>query len=221
MSGKILLILINLTLSVSAGAQTSASAKQAVPIATTVCKILEKPDAFNNKLVKVRGYFTGNFEYSMLASESCSDAIWFALADSSGPPGLWATVNGNGAPGERGSDGHWKKPIEVMLLRDSNFEEFENYLAESTKVKPGGLCEPDCHIYRVTATFIGRIDGVSKEIHAAHLRRSSSGSPDFKGFGQMGLFDAQIVVQSVEGVEAVELSHVGKKATLPVTPPSE
>jgi hypothetical protein len=221
MNGKIVLMLLVLALSVSAQAQTTPSVKQPTPIATTVCKILENPAAFNNKLVKARGYFTGNFEYSMLASESCSDAIWFALADSSGPPGLLAYVNGNGAPGERGSDGHWKKPMEVRLVRDSNFEKFENYLAESTKLQPGGICGRDCHIYRVTATFIGRIDGVSKEVHAAHLRRPSSAPPDFKGFGQMGLFDAQIVVQSVEDVEAVELSHAGKKATAPVAPPSE
>jgi hypothetical protein len=63
---------------------------------------------------------------------------------------------------------------------------------------------PDCDVDRVTATFTGRIDGVSKEIHAAHLKRSSFDHPDFKGFGQMGMFDAQFVLQSVENVLAVD-----------------
>ena len=52
--------------------------------------------------------------------------------------------------------------------------------------------------HRVTATFVGRIDAVSPEIHAAHLKRSPTDRPDYKGFGQMGLFDAQLVVQFVE-----------------------
>jgi hypothetical protein len=63
---------------------------------------------------------------------------------------------------------------------------------------------PDCTTYKVAATFIGRIDGVSKAIHAAHLKRSSQDTPDGKGFGHMALFDAQIVVQSVAKVVAVE-----------------
>jgi hypothetical protein len=220
MSSRIALIALALTLSTSAHAQTTPSAKQG-PIATTVCQILEDPSAFNNKLVRVSGYVSVNFEYSTLGSESCPGGIWFALADGAGPPGLAVTTNGHGAPGERDSNGHWKGPIAVRLVRDANFEKFENYLAESAKVQPGRPCGPDCHLYRVTATFTGRIDGVSKEIHAAHLRRSTSQPLDFKGFRQMGLFDAQIVVQSVEDVEAVELTHTGKKATAPVDIPSQ
>ncbi|PYU28542.1 MAG: hypothetical protein DMG32_02325 [Acidobacteria bacterium] len=64
--------------------------------------------------------------------------------------------------------------------------------------------------YRVTATFIGRIDGVSKEIHAAHVKRSSRNPVDGKGFGHMGMFDAQIVVQSVEKVVAADESVIRK-----------
>jgi hypothetical protein len=52
--------------------------------------------------------------------------------------------------------------------------------------------------HRVSATFIGRIDGVSSDIHVFHLKRSPLDRADFLGFGQMGLFDAQLVVKSVE-----------------------
>ncbi len=59
---------------------------------------------------------------------------------------------------------------------------------------------PDKFVFhQVTATFVGRIDGVTPEIHAAHLKRSPMDRADFLGFGQMGLFDAQLVVQSVKG----------------------
>jgi len=61
-----------------------------------------------------------------------------------------------------------------------------------------------CAVDRVTATFNGRIDSVSKQLHEAHLKKSPSEPQDFKGFGQMGMFDAQIVVGIVEDVLAVD-----------------
>lgn len=211
MKSKASLTLFILLLSRSTLAQTTPSAKQVDPISTTVCDVLEDPFAFNNKLVEVRGYVTVSFEYSILRSQSCAGEIWFALADASGPPGLAVTVPGRGTPGEKSSNGRRKQPIPVRLIRDGNFEKFENYLLESSKVRPGRPCGPDCHLYQVTATFIGRIDGVSKEVHSAHLRRSPLQPSDGKGFGQMGLFDAQLVVQSIKDVDAVELTHIGKK----------
>lgn len=211
MSSNVKLTLSALLLARSTLGQTSPIAKATGPISTTVCDILKDPSAFNNKLVEVRGYVSVSFEYSILQSEACAGEIWFALADASGPPGLAVTVPGRGAPGEKDSNGHRRQPIPVNLVRDADFEKFEHYLSESSKVQPGRPCGPDCHLYQVTATFVGRIDGVSKKVHAAHLRRSPLQPPDGKGFGQMGLFDAQLVVQSVRDVAAVELTHIGKK----------
>src|SRR5580698_8203117 len=42
--------------------ESKLAAKQ-TPIETTLCAILEHPSAFNNKLVRFRGYASGNFEY--------------------------------------------------------------------------------------------------------------------------------------------------------------
>jgi hypothetical protein len=75
---------------------------------------------------------------------------------------------------------------------------------ESCADVPRPTFPPDCHAYRVTATFIGRIDAVSTEVRAAHLRRSSRDPVDGKGFGHMGMFDAQLVVQSIDDVVAVD-----------------
>jgi hypothetical protein len=179
------------------------------PIETTVCKIMENPSAFNNKLVRVRGYVSVSFEYSMLNAEGCTEVLWFAIADGSGPPGLVATVNGSGSPGGKTSKGAPVKPIPVKLVRDANYEKFEHYMMVKAEEKPcldllSEPTPPDCDVDRVTATFIGRIDSVSKEIHTAHLKRSSFEHPDFKGFGQMGMFDAQFVLQSVEDVVAAD-----------------
>jgi hypothetical protein len=60
--------------------------------------------------------------------------------------------------------------------------------------------DPNEHVFRrVSAAFVGRIDGVSPDIHAFHQKRTEIDRADFLGFGQMGLFDAEFVLQSVEG----------------------
>jgi hypothetical protein len=182
-----------------------------MPIETSVCKIVDDPSAHNNKLVKVRGYVSGNFEYSILVDERCPEnGIWFTFADGSGPPWLTITVSGKGMPGGRDSKGRATAPVSVRLIRDSNLEELKHVWAISAKGEacadgPPPAFPPDCIPYRVIATFIGRVDGVSKEVHAAHLKRSSRDPVDGRGFGQMGMFDAQIVVQSVEKVVAEDV----------------
>ena len=196
--------------------QEAAKKGTQTPIETNVCKIADDPSAYNNKLVKVRGYVSGNFEYSILVDERRPEnGIWFSFADGSGPPWLTITVSGKGIPGGRDSKGRATAPVSVRLIRDSNFEELKHFWAISTKGEacadgPPPASPPDCTTYRVIATFIGRVDGVSHEVHAAHLKRSSRDPVDGRGFGQMGMFDAQIVVQSVETVVAEDESVIRK-----------
>jgi hypothetical protein len=93
-----------------------------IPINTSVCKILDDPSVYNNKLVKVRGYVRANFEYSVLIDEHCpDDSIWFAFADGSAPPELQTMVGGSGSPGGKGSKGRLTLPISVHLVKDENF----------------------------------------------------------------------------------------------------
>ena len=73
--------------------QESALAAQQKPIETTVCAVLENPAAFNNKMVRVHGYVSGNFEYSDMGADSCSGSIWFAYGNGEGPPGLVAHIS--------------------------------------------------------------------------------------------------------------------------------
>jgi hypothetical protein len=187
--------------------QHPAIRKQQKPIETTVCKILQDPSAYNNKLVRVRGEVNVGAEYSLLVQPDCSQAIWLALhGDSS--PGLIATVKGQGTAGSTDSSGRRIAPLPVRLVRDSNYREFMHYMEISAKGEtcldePPPTSIPDCTTYQLTATFTGRIDAVSKKVHEAHLKRTSQDPPDFKGFGHMGLLDAQLVVQSVEHVSAV------------------
>jgi hypothetical protein len=210
-----------LTIPLAVRQQTPSKRPPPTPVETSMCKILDDPSSYNNKLVKIRGYVQASFEYSVLLDEACPDrGIWFALADGSGPPELLASVTGKGTPGSRDSKGRVGPPVSVRLTRDSNLEKLQHYWALSAKGEacanaPVSTQPPDCTTYRVTATFIGRVDGVSKEVHAARLKRSSSEGTDWKGFGHMGLFDAQIVVQSVDNVVAEDASAIGKAHSKP------
>lgn len=177
------------------------------PIQATVCQIWDAPWVFDNQWVSVRGYVAGGFETSVLVDSHCSNkSIWFQFADGSAAPELEAATQST-RPAYARTD---ERRLPVKLKRDANLELLFHYWEISAK---GERCTenapmnqlPDCTTYRVTATFIGRIDGVSKAIHMAHLKRPES-PVDWKGFGHMGSFDAQIIAGAVEDVEAVENS---------------
>ena len=176
---------------------------------TTICEILKGPSVYNNELVQVRGTVRVSFEYSVLADESCpSEGIWFVFGDGSVPPGVTAYVIGSHQTGGRDSKGNAIRPTPVWLVKDSNFQELMKLLNDSARAEscaegPPPDFPPPCISHRIVATFVGRIDAVSKEVHAAHQKRKSQDVIDGKGFGHMGMFDAQIVVQSVENVVAV------------------
>ena len=203
-----ILLILGIAVSLANGQKNAKKPPQG-PLETTVCKVLGDPSAYNNKLVKVRGYASGSSEYSLLVDEQCdTNPMWLAFADGSAPPQLEAIVNGTGTVGGRDSKGRKIPPIPVHLIRDASYTQLMRYLALSAKGKacadgPPPAFPPDCTTYRVAAAFTGRVDGVSKQIHEAHLKRSAGDQIDGKGFRHMGMFDAQIVVQSVENVIAV------------------
>jgi len=187
-------------------AASAIAAADQKPIETTVCAVVENPAAFNNKIVRLRGHVSGNFEYSMLSGDGCSDSLWFADGSDGAPPGLTVTIPGGSTPGAEDADGKRILPIPVKLVRNPNFDRFERLMSarvkadvRSEKIKSGGYV-----VHQVTATFVGRIDGVSQEIHEFHVKRSDTDRVDYLGFGHMGLFDAQFVMQSVENDAVLE-----------------
>ncbi len=182
--------------------EQSALAAAQKPVDATLCDVAESPASFNNKLVRLRGHVSGNFEYSTMEDDRCKEAVWFDYAETAdvGPPGLVMHVPGSALPGAEDSEGKRILPIPVKLDQDANFKRFQKLMharvradARDEKTDEGRYV-----FYCVTATFIGRIDGVSPEIHAFHKSRSPTDHADYLGFGQMGLFDAQFIMQSVE-----------------------
>jgi hypothetical protein len=103
-------------------------------------------------------------------------------------------------------------PIPVKLAQDASFHRFEELVKAGAKADAASQStNPDTIVFhRVSATFIGRIDGVSDDVHAFHLKRKPTDRIDLLGFGQMGLFDAQFVMHSVENDAVLE--------TFPPTP---
>ncbi|MGC2421138.1 MAG: hypothetical protein WA405_05760 [Candidatus Acidiferrales bacterium] len=193
--------------------QDSAAPVPAKPIETTVCEILENPAAYNNKLVRVRGRLSVDSESAVIEGYGCSHAIWFTYPDGSGPPGMIATTLGRAVPGGTNSQGVRVAPIRVNLVFDSNFRKFQKFATTAAKAQNQAdeQYEKDQRsrmvFYGVIATFIGRIDGVSAEVHAAHLKRSPNDLADWKGFGQMGMYDAELVLQSVQGPFEIDMTY--------------
>ncbi len=171
------------------------------PVDTTVCAVLENPALFNNKLVRLRGHFSGNFEYSMLSGDGCKDALWLEYGGGGAPPSLAIHVGGGARPGSEDPDGKWILPVPVNLVRDSRLERFEKQTQAMAKADADYEKEhPNEFVsHCVTATFIGRIDAVSPAIHEFRKKQKTMGrsNSDGLGFGQMGEFEAQLIVQSV------------------------
>lgn len=154
---------------------------------TTICAILANPPAFNNRMVRIRGSFVGNFEYSELSDPACRGALWLRYGGST----LVASVQPTNVLGSEDSEGKRILPVPVVLIRDSKFERFNALVRMNT-----GRYGPSSD-QRVTATFIGRIDAVSKEVYD-YLQKQPVERRIMLGFGQMGSFEAQFTLKSVE-----------------------
>lgn len=186
--------------------QESKLAAEQKPIETTVCAIFEHPSEFNNKIVRIHGYASGNFEYSELCADGCDSALWFEYGSGEWPPGLVAIVGGGARPGSEDAEGKLILPVPVKLVQDSNFQHFQKLMRARAKAdEQNSKGDADTWtFYRVSATFTGRIDAVSDDVHAFHLKRKAMDRVDFLGFGQMGLFDAQFILQSVGNDSVLE-----------------
>lgn len=171
------------------------------PVNTSLCAVAENPLTFNNKVVRVRGHYSGNFEYSILSGDGCKDALWFGYGgEGGGPPSLAIYVSGGAKPGAEDVDGKLILPVPVKLIRDSKFDKFEKQVkamanadASYEKKHPGNFVS-----HCVTATFVGRVDSVTSEVYGFRKKHPSQEPNDGLGFGQMGLFEAQFVLQSID-----------------------
>lgn len=179
--------------------EASASAAKQGPIDTTVCAVLADPSAFNNKLVRIRAYDWGGREGSVLVDHRCEGSVWLEYPDSRPSPADAANIFGLNLLGSEDAEGKRILPIPVSLVRDSKFDRFERLLRQNQapEMVPLDGAPPVQH---VIATFIGRIDGVSPQIHEFFKHQPAC----TLGFGHLGQYEAQFILQSVADEATVE-----------------
>lgn len=131
------------------------------PVETTVCAVLANPAAFNNRLVRIRAYYRGDFENSALHDNRCRGSLWLGYGRGV-PPGVVAYVSPGKTPGSEDSKGRRILPIPVSFIRDSRFERFETLVRMNPEPVVPLIGDP---IQHVTAAFIGRVDAVSTQVH--------------------------------------------------------
>jgi hypothetical protein len=175
---------------------------QKEPMDTTVCAIVENPAAFNNTMVRVKGHVNDGMEYSLLYGDGCDDPIWFADGPDPVMPNLDYVA---GRAGSTDAQGHRVPPIPIKVVHDANFNKFKALMnARSQKSEQDWFSSQ-----WVTATFVGRVDaGVSGNPHTAHGKRKSITGGN-GGFGHENLFDAQFVLQSVQGDAVIGTARNG------------
>ena len=181
----------------AANNQAQAATAQPQVVDTTVCDVLQNPAAFNGKMVRIKGTVSAGFDQFMIRGSNCRqrvDGIWLAYpAGTKGKAGPDALLELQPASNFTGK---YTPPTRtpVTLQKDKEFKKFDSLLSEEHH--KGGMCM-GCRRYEVSATLVGRLDGVAD----ATLQRDPSGKiVSFGGFGNMNAYAARLVLQSVSDV---------------------
>jgi hypothetical protein len=95
----------------------------------------------------------------------------------------------------------------VTLDKNKDYKEFDSLL--STSAKASGMCL-GCVRSKVTATLVGRLDGVKD---AGVIWESTGKFVSANGFGNMNRYNARLVLQSVADVSPQEIDY-SKNAAL-------
>lgn len=189
---------------------------------TTVCDILKDPQSFNGKIVRVKGTVTAGFDQFVIKGADCGGGrvndIWLAYPEGtkakSGPA---IVVELQPAKNFSGTVAPVEQRAAVTL--DKNSKEFKQFdSALSNAYKGDGLCIA-CGRYTVTATLVGRLDGAS-----AGVRRDKKGKiTSIAGFGNLNLYSARLVLQSVSEITTKEIDYSKSAAATKgeMIPPSD
>ncbi|HET7102727.1 MAG TPA: hypothetical protein VFI20_01440 [Terracidiphilus sp.] len=180
-------------------------------VETTVCDILKNPASFNGKTVRVKGTVVAGFEQFVIEGKDCSqpvNAIWLAYPEGTrakaGPAvmlHLQPASNFTGKVNEQ-------KYQPVTLVKDKAFKEFDSHLASAHKTN--ALCL-GCNRYTVSATLVGRLDGVAD---AGYIRNEAGKIVAISGFGNLNAYRARLVLQSVSDVAAQDVSYSKSDAAI-------
>jgi hypothetical protein len=193
-----------------AAAPQAGTPQAGAPVDTTVCDVVKKPEAFDGKIVRIKGTVIAGFDEFVItdaADPNCGftvNAIWLAYpAGTKGKAGPAAMVvvqpaknfTGTVAPPTRAA-----VTLDKAGDRGKDFKQFDSLLAQKHE-KGADMCL-GCTRYEVTATLVGRLDSVAD----ATLKRDASGKiVGFGGFGNMNAYPARLVLESVSDVTPKEI----------------
>ncbi len=184
---------------------------------TTVCDILKNPQSFNGKIVRVKGTVAAGFDQFVVRGADCGQKvndIWLAYPEGTkAKAGAALVLEMQPAKNFAGAVAAAEQRAAVTLEKDKEFKQFDSWLSAS--YKGDGVCI-GCGRYTVTATLVGRLDGA-----AASLKRDKAGKiTAVSGFGNLNMYSARLVLQSVSDVASQEIDYsksnaVTKGETLP------
>ena len=173
---------------------------------TTVCDVVKKPEAFDGKIVRIKGTVFAGFDEFVIkdaTDPNCGftvNAIWLDYpAGTKGKAGPAAMLTMQPAKNFTGTITPPTRAA-VTLDKSKDFKQFDSLLAQKHE-KGADMCL-GCTRYEVTATLVGRLDSVAD----ATLKRDASGKiVGFGGFGNMNAYPARLVLESVSDVTPKEI----------------
>src|SRR5665213_2953519 len=187
---------------------------------TTVCAVLKSPASFNGKIIKIKGTVVAGFDQFIVKDSSpCGlqvDGIWLSYPQGTkGKAGPAALLQIQPAHNFAGT---YTAPTRtaVTLDKSKDFKTFDSLLSQVHN-KGAGMCL-GCTRYTVTATLVGRLDGVAD----ATLQHDKAGKiVGFGGFGNANSYPARLVLQSVAGLAGSPAGVQAEKDVAVFGKPSE
>ena len=210
----------------AAQAATGQAEPQAgAPVDTTVCDVMKKPEAFDGKIVRIKGtVFAGLDEFAIKDAKdpNCGftvNAIWLDYpAGTKGKAGPAALLTIQPAKNFAGTIAPPTRAT-VTLDKGKDFKQFDLLLAQKHE-KGADMCL-GCTRYEVSATLVGRLDSVADPT----LKRDAAGKiVGFGGFGNMNAYPARLVLESVTDVTPKEVDfskNDDETKGVPIGAPSE
>ena len=173
---------------------------------TTVCNILDNPQSFNGKIVRIKGTVYAGFDQFVVKGADCglnvNKNIWLSYPEGTkAKAGPAVMVHLQPAQNFAGNVPAVERTPVTLDTKNKDFKQFDSLVA--TPYKKGGMCL-GCNRYEVTATLVGRLDAVEK---AAIPYDKAGKIVGFGGFGHMNAYSARLVLESVSDVASTEVDY--------------
>lgn len=174
---------------------------------TTVCAIVKNPKSFDGKIVRIKGtVIVGLDQFIVKDADACGfpvDGIWLEYpAGTKGKAGAAAMIRIQPAHNFAGTYTAPTRTAVTLDNKNKDFKLFDSTLAQAPK-RMSGMCL-GCARNSVTATLVGRLDGVA----SAALEHDKNGKiVGFGGFGNMNAYPARLVLQSVSDIVVKEVDY--------------